>query len=149
MSERMIQYCQKFGLVINVDKTQMLVSGVKSKDFSVRAGTNTVCPPNELKLLSVTYDSNFTTAPYLRQLAAEARTRAAIISRLSYSVPPHLLKTFTNGLLVGKIMAAAPAAIPFRINHEDRVAIKITDEINFEENGKNIKVSLKNPTFST
>ena len=53
MSERMIQYCQKFGLVINVDKTQMLVSGVKSKDFSVRVGTNIVCPSNELKLLGV------------------------------------------------------------------------------------------------
>ena len=80
--------------------------------------------------MGVTYDTNFTTSPYLRKLAPEAKTRAAVIARLSYCVPPHLLRTFTNGLLVGKIMAAAPAAIPFRINHEDKGANTITEKIN-------------------
>ena len=84
----------------------------------------------ELNLLGVTYDSNFTTAPYLRQLASDAKTRAAIISCLSYSMPHHLLKVFTHGLLVGKIMAAVPASVPFRINHEDKGAITLTDKIN-------------------
>ena len=84
----------------------------------------------ELKLLGITYDTNFKTTPYLRQLASDAKTRAAIIARLSYSVPPNLLKLFTNGLLVGKLMAAAPAAIPFRINHENKGAIGLTDKIN-------------------
>ena len=84
----------------------------------------------QLNLLGITYDTKFTTTPYLRQLATETKTRAAIIARLSYCVPPHLLGTFANGLLVGKIMAAAPAAIPFRINHDDRGAITITNEIN-------------------
>ena len=55
---------------------------------------------------------------------------AAMIARLSYSVPPNLLKLFTNGLLVGKIMAAAPAAIPVRLDHEDKGAIVLTDKIN-------------------
>ena len=76
------------------------------------------------------YDTNFTTRPYLRQLASDAKTRASIISRLSYSVPPHLLKIFANGLLVGKVMAAAPAAIPFRIDHNDKGAITLTEKIN-------------------
>ena len=107
----------------------MLVSGIKDKDFSVKIGNSHVYPSKELNLLGVTYDSNFSTSPYLRNLASEAKTRAAIISRLSYSVPPHLLKTFTNGLLIGKIMAAAPAAIPFRINHEDRGANTLTESI--------------------
>ena len=130
MSNRMLNYCRKVGLVINGVKTQMLVSGVKNKDFSVKVGNSLIYPSKELSLLGITYDTNFTTAPYLRQLASDAKTRAAIIARLSYSVPPHLLKIFTDGLLVGKIMAAAPAAIPFKINHDDKGAITLTDRIN-------------------
>ena len=41
-----------------------------------------------------------------------------MIHRLSYCVPPHLLRTLTYGLLVGKIMAAAPAGIPYKITQE-------------------------------
>jgi hypothetical protein len=130
MSDRMLTYYREVGLVINSEKTQMIVSGVKTEDFSVRVGDNRIYPSKELSLLGITYDRNFTTAPYLHQLASDAKTRAAIIARLSYSVPPHLLKVFTNGLLVGKIMAAAPAAIPFRINHNDKGAITLTNKIN-------------------
>ena len=117
-------------LVINSDKTQLLVSGVKNKNFSVKVGNCNVSPSKELNLLGITYDTNFTTVPYLRQLANDVKTRSAIISRLSYSVPPHLLKVFTNGLLLGKIMAAAPAVIPFRIDHNDKGTNSLTEKIN-------------------
>jgi len=130
MSNRMLTFCRQVGLVINSDKTQLMVSGITLRDFSVKVGDNQIYPSKELKLLGITYDTNFKTTPYLRQLASDAKTRAAIIARLSYSVPPNLLKLFTNGLLVGKLMAAAPAAIPFRINHEDKGAIVLTDKIN-------------------
>ena len=58
MSDRMIDYCSKTGLVVNEGKT------------------------------------------------------------FSYSVPPHLLRKLSIGLLVGKILASATAAIPYKINHE-------------------------------
>ena len=129
-SDKLLSFCKEVGLVLNADKTQMLVSGIKSEDFSVKVGNSHIKPSNELKLLGVTYDSNFSTAPYLRQLASESKARAALIARLSYSVPPHVLKMLTNGLLVGKIMAAAPAAIPLRINHDDKGSITLTNKIN-------------------
>ena len=130
MCDRMLAYCKEVGLVINSDKTQMLVSGFKNKEFSIKVGNSKVHPSKELNLLGVTYDSNFSTVTYLRQLASDAKTRASIISRLSYSVPPHLLRMFTNGLLVGKIMLAATAAIPFRITHEDKGTNVLTERIN-------------------
>ena len=102
----------------------MMISGVRATDLSVRIGNR------ELSLLGITYDTNFTTVPYLRQLASNAKTRAAIIARLSYSVSPNLLKIFTNGLLVGKIMSSTPAAIPFRMNHNDKGVITLTEQIN-------------------
>ena len=89
--------------MINSEKTQMMVSGITIKDFSVKVGNNHIYPSKELKLLGITYDNNFKTTPYLRQLASDAKTRAAIIARLSYSVPPNLLKLFTNGLLLHRL----------------------------------------------
>ena len=73
-----------------------------------------------ISLLGLVYDSNFSTAPYLRQLACECNTRAAIIQRLSYGMPNSLLKPLANGLLMGKILAAAPAAFPIKLNTYDK-----------------------------
>ena len=139
MSKRMIDYCSQAGLVISEGKTQMMCSGIKHGEFSTQVGKSTIYPSKELNLLGVAYDSNFTTSPYLKKLAIEAKTRATIIKRLSYNVPPHLLRTFTNGLLVGKIMAAAPATVPYRIIHEcipdysenqNKGTVTLTEQIN-------------------
>ena len=62
MSARMFAYCREVGL-INGDKTQMLVSGMKNKEFSVKVGNSCISPSKELNLLGITYDSNFSTAP--------------------------------------------------------------------------------------
>ena len=53
-----------------------------------------------------------------------------MIHRLSFGMPPYLLRTFANGLLMGKIIAAAPATIPIRIDQEDTGSITLTEEIN-------------------
>ena len=45
-------------------------------------------------------------------------------------MPPHLLITFAYGLLMGKILAAAPATIPIRIEPGDKNLITVTEEIN-------------------
>ena len=55
-----------------------------------------------------------------------------MIHRLSYSMPPHVLTTLANGLLMGKILAACPVTIPVRITDDDRSQshITVTEEIN-------------------
>ena len=63
---------------------------------------------SESNILGIEYDTNFTTNPYLQKLACEAEIRAALIRRLSFVVPPHLLVTFANGLLMGKILLQPP-----------------------------------------
>ena len=45
-------------------------------------------------------------------------------------MPPHLLTTFANGLLMGKILAACPVTIPIRIKNEDKSCIGVMEEIN-------------------
>ena len=109
LSGKMISYCRKTGLVLNNEKTQLLVSTKKA--FEVTIGSCVIKGKPKINILGVDNDTNFTTNPYLQNLAHEARTRAALIKRLSFGMPAHLLTTFTNGILMGKILAAAPATI--------------------------------------
>ena len=91
-----------------------------------------LCQPNYLKLLGVEFDRNFATTPSLKKLATASNTRAAMIYRLGFSMPPHLLTTFANGLLMGKIMAFSPVNIPTRLNMDDHYHnyTGVTEDIN-------------------
>ena len=55
-----------------------------------------------------------------------------MIYRLGFSMPPHLLTTFANGLLMGKIMAFSPVNIPTRLNVDDHYQnyTGVTEDIN-------------------
>ena len=128
MATRMIDYCSMNCLVINSGKTQLLISS--KEDFEVKVGENTIKAAHQISLLGITYDTNFSTAPYLQNLAVQAKTRAKMIYRLSFGIPNHLLKILTNGLLIGKIAAAAPAAIPFKIEYDDRASNLAREKIN-------------------
>ena len=124
----MIDYCSKNCLVINSGKSQLLISSKES--FEVNVGNSVIKAQEQICLLGIDYDTNFSTAPYLQKLATEAKTRAAVIYRLSFGIPNYLLKILANGLLIGKIAAAAPAAIPFKIAFDDKAANLATDKIN-------------------
>ena len=104
-SSRMIRYCQSVGLVLNNDKTQLLVS--PKQKCLIKVGSSFISASPEMSLLGVDFDSNVSTTPYLHKLACAAKTRAALISRLSFSMPPHVLQTFANGLLMGKVLSAS------------------------------------------
>ena len=95
-------------------------------------GSSQITSQPTLTLLGVEFDTNFTTIPYLQKLEREASTRAALLSRLSYAMPPHLLKTFANGLLMGKILASCPVTIPVKLNHNDNLHgyIGVIEDIN-------------------
>ena len=135
----MIVYCQNAGLVLNDEKTQLLVS--PKQNFQINVGSCLISAAPEINILGVDFDSNFSTTPYLHKLARAAKTRAALIHRLSFSMPPHLLATFANGLLMGKILAACPITIPIRLNSDDKSCIGVTEDIN-----KSIKAAARTIT---
>ena len=93
-------------------------------------GDSLISSSSELYILGIDFDSNFSTLPYLHKLAQAAKTRAALIYRLSFSMPPHLLSMFANGLLMGKILSACPVTIPVRLKTDERSLISVTEEIN-------------------
>ena len=82
LSRRMISYCLSTGLILNNEKTQLLVS--RNRDFEVKVGSYTIKDKPDINILGVEYDTNFTAIPYLHNLAREAKTRAALIKRLSF-----------------------------------------------------------------
>ena len=93
-------------------------------------GDSIVSADPEISLLGINYNTNFSTSPYLQNLATQAKSRAAMIYRLSFGVPQNLLRLLANGLVIGKILAAAPAAIPFKLAYDDRAANLATENIN-------------------
>ena len=81
ISSRMITYCRRAGLVMNSGKTKLLVS--PKQKCHIKIGSSLITASSEINLLDVDFDSSFSTAPYLRKLAQAAKTRAALIYRLS------------------------------------------------------------------
>ena len=71
----MISYSQDTGLVLNKDKTQLLVSS--SKEFQMKVGSSLISSSPVLKLLGVEFDTNFSTTPSLKILATAAKIRAS------------------------------------------------------------------------
>ena len=114
----MVAYCKRNGLILNSQKTQILTStGVT---FKVKVGHDYVPVSQQIKLLGVEYNSNFSTVPYLKRLSCEAQTHAFLIRRLSFCMPPCLLKPLANGILLGKVLAAAPAALPIKTHQNEK-----------------------------
>ena len=114
----MVNYCNDNDLVLNKQKTQILTSS--KSPMEIKVGNDLVSSSKSISLLGLEYDENFSTAPYLHNLAREAKTRAALIHRLSFGMPNCVLKQLTSGLLMGKILSAAPAAIPIQVNPNDK-----------------------------
>ena len=77
------------------------VSFLVSK-FQINVGSSLISAFPVLKLLGIEFDRNFATTPSLKKLATAANTRASMIYRLGFSMPPHLLTTLANGLTYGK-----------------------------------------------
>ena len=92
LASQMVTYCKRNGLISNSQKTQILTStGVT---FKVNVGQDYIPVSQQIKLLGIEYNSNFSTVPYLKRLSREAQTRAFLIKRLSFCMPPVPTKTF-------------------------------------------------------
>ena len=129
------------GLVLNNDKTQLLVS--PKQECHIKVGSSVISSASEINLLGIDFDSTLSTIPYLHHLAREAKSRAALIHRLSFVMPPHLLKIIANGIVMGKILTACPVTIPVKVNHDDNMYgyIGVTEDID-----KSIKATARSIT---
>jgi hypothetical protein len=108
------------GLVLNAAKTQLMVGGnIKNRDiasFSVSVNGIKVGPTNEMELLGVKFDNNFTTSPHDTSVAKSARQRAALIARLAHHLPRgEYLRQLARGLVIGKISFALAAVVAPRL----------------------------------
>ena len=113
VSENMIDYFQSTVLVLNNGRTQLLVNS--KKKFVVQMGSSLITTSSSINILGVDNGSNLL---HLNKLACAAKTRAALLKRLCYGMPPKLLASFANGILMGKIFSAL-TTIPVRLENDD------------------------------
>ena len=136
----MVSYCNANGLILNAQKTQIITS-VRT-NIKIKIGQEHVPVSQHIKLLGIEYDSSFTTAPYLRSLARDAKTRSLLIKRLSFCMPNCLLKPLSHGILMGKIVSASAAAIPIKTHIQD----KPFQSVLLEDINKSIKCAARTIT---
>jgi hypothetical protein len=121
ISTRFACWARGNGLHINAAKTQVLVSASagKTADLSVVVDGKTIQAGDTLELLGVRFDRRFTTAPHIEHLAAAAKQRAAMISRLAHHVPRgQYLRQLAHGLVFGKLNHALAVAVTPRLTEE-------------------------------
>jgi hypothetical protein len=113
------EYAASCGLVLNASKTQLLVNKKKlPEDFHVMVNGSRVSPLSELELLGVRFDSDLTSRPQQKRLAAASRQRASCIARLTHHLPRGAyLRLLSHGLLMGKIGYATPVFVQPRLGH--------------------------------
>eukprot|EP00095_Tigriopus_kingsejongensis_P009599 maker-scaffold1098_size62903-snap-gene-0.11 protein:Tk09599 transcript:maker-scaffold1098_size62903-snap-gene-0.11-mRNA-1 annotation:"hypothetical protein TcasGA2_TC001664" len=120
------------GLIMNASKTQLMLGGkvrrADLEDFHVVVDEVTVFPDKKLELLSVKFDSSFSTFPHGASVAASARQRAAIIARLSHHLPRGAyLQQLPRELVLGKDAIGAISAP--RLEGEPRAGLSSIDEL--------------------
>ena len=132
LAEKFVAYTAQAGLVLNADKTQLMVITPKNRptqSCTISVASEIITPSDYLEILGLKYNKSINTSPYWADLAKAARTRLGLINRLSYIVPRKLLRVFTHGLLLGKISYAAAAAFPLRLTEEDPSLPGVLQEI--------------------
>jgi hypothetical protein len=113
------RYAASCGLVMNGDKTQLMVVGKKAPDdFSVMVNGSNVLPGDSLELLGVKYDKCLSSRPQQRRVAASTRQRASTIARLSHQLPRCYLGRLAHGLVLGKIGYALAAYVRPRMTDD-------------------------------
>lgn len=71
-ANNMVMYCNDNGLILNSQKTQILTTA--KEKIEIKINQDIVSSAQSISLLGLEYDSNFSTAPYLKQLAREVNT---------------------------------------------------------------------------
>jgi hypothetical protein len=108
------------GLLLIGAKTQLLLSSNVKKQvadsFEILMDGNIVKPADNLELLGVKFDRQFTVRPHKKKLVKDARFRATHIARLAkHLLRGPLLRLLGCGLLLGKLSHALPAVAAQRL----------------------------------
>jgi hypothetical protein len=96
-ADRFADYVASCGLILNADKTQLLLAGKKDPNFTVMVNGSRVTPGDNLELLGVKFACDLSTRPHQAKLAASLRQRASLIARLAHHLPRG--PSYTNWLM--------------------------------------------------
>jgi hypothetical protein len=113
-------YVEGNGLVLNVGKSQLLISRGDTAGVFVNVGGCKVAPSSTLGLLGFTFDRTPAVSPLSKEVATLAKQRAGVVARLDHYVPRgRYLRQLAKGLFVGKLGNALPVVVAPRLQGED------------------------------
>ncbi len=125
ISASVAKYMAEHSLVLNRDKTQVLISGggaVSDSSNSILIDGVNVLPDNKIEVLGVRFDCRLTPSPHQEATWAAARSLACASRRLAQHLPRTQLQQVLRALLVGKLGYGC-AALPPRLSASDPLPI--------------------------
>ncbi len=134
VSASVAKYMVQHNLVLNRDKTQVLLtgsSGGSSSSSVIIDGVN-VIPGDNLELLGVRFNKQLAPTPHLEATCAAARSIACAARRLSLHLPQASLQQVLQALIMGKLGYGCAVITP-RFREEDPLPVlhhKIQTSIN-------------------
>lgn len=121
-SARLVEMSTSLKLSLNPQKTQLIWVGATSgfTDLpSINVGGVLVEPSEEIEILGLRLNRKLSPAPFITSLRSALAQRVGMLRRLKASIPPHLLRTFAQGIFYGKLRVYAPIIFNVRLLEED------------------------------
>lgn len=90
------EYCKAHGLLLNVDKTQLIVFKSASKalpdNFQLTLDDNIITPSKTVKLLGITLDQHLTFGPHIKDVQGKCNGLLGVLGRSVPFLPVELLR---------------------------------------------------------
>ena len=120
-AKKMVDFAASNGLILNPEKTQLLLAGRKlreeeRKTFEVAVADVTLTPAPHMEFLGVKIDHKLSFASHLTDVAESAKVKGALVRRLAAQVPQSYLRPLASGLVRGKTEYAAAAIYSPRLS---------------------------------
>ncbi len=131
ISRAITKYMSANFLVLNNDKTQVLVVGEPKEDSSLPllVGDVLVNPSNGVDVLGVTFNGQLSPAPHMVASLRSARSLAAASRRLSLHLRERVLRQVVRALVVGRVGYACAVLKPRLLStdpvNRDMAAIQV------------------------
>ncbi len=131
ISEAITKYMSSNFLVLNNDKTQVLMVGESKENASLPllVGDMLLNPSSSVDLLGVTFNGQLSPTPHMAACLRSARSLAAASRRLSLHLQEQVLRQVVRALVVGKVGYACAVLKPRLLDsdpvNKDMAAIQV------------------------
>jgi hypothetical protein len=118
-----ISFTQERGLILNPEKTQIMMLGARTKSRPLLIGDALVEPQKEMEILGTVFTSTLDFTAHNRKADGNLRSRSGSVVRLQHHLPTtgntDFLRSIAHGIWTGKLMPNLSVTSRVRFHNDD------------------------------